>query len=203
MFTVIGIAVALFVSTNIDDLFVLLGFFADREFRASEVIAGQYLGIALLFSISVAASLLSLSIPHSYIGLLGIVVIALGVKRMIALFTKPTHANSGQADNVHEHRHGHVAAVAIVTLSNGGDNIAVYTPAFAAHSSVELAVIAAVFAVMAGIWCLVAHSAVNHPRVRTHIRRYARLVSPLVFIAIGIFVMLQAGTLELLIKLVR
>jgi cadmium resistance protein CadD (predicted permease) len=31
--TLIGLAVAIFTSTNIDALFVLLGFFADKQFR--------------------------------------------------------------------------------------------------------------------------------------------------------------------------
>lgn len=206
MLTTIGIAIALFVSTNIDDIFVLLGLFADREYRASEIVAGQYLGIAVLFGISVAASLLALSIPHPYTGLLGIVVIALGVKRMVKMIRMPTgpaEAKASQAGTVREHRHGQVAAVAFVTLANGGDNIIVYTPAFAVRSAGELAVTAVVFAIFTAIWCLIAHSAVNHPRVRTHIRHYGRLVSPFVFVAIGVVVMLQAGTLGFLLRLLR
>lgn len=37
----IGLGVVLFASTNIDDIFVLLGFFADRRFKAREVVAGH------------------------------------------------------------------------------------------------------------------------------------------------------------------
>lgn len=68
----IGIAVVLFVSTNVDDVFVLLGFFSDPKFRPRQVVAGQYAGILALFSVSVAASLLSLVVPPAYIGLLGV-----------------------------------------------------------------------------------------------------------------------------------
>ena len=68
----IGITVVLFVSTNVDDVFVLLGFFSDPKFRPRQVVAGQYAGILALFSVSVAASLLSLVVPPAYIGLLGV-----------------------------------------------------------------------------------------------------------------------------------
>ncbi len=33
------------VSTNVDDIFVLIGFFADPKFRARDIVIGQYAGI--------------------------------------------------------------------------------------------------------------------------------------------------------------
>jgi cadmium resistance protein CadD (predicted permease) len=71
LFELLGIAIVLFTSTNIDDVFVLLGFFADPQFRTRQVIIGQYLGITALFGVSALASLISLVIPAAYIGLLG------------------------------------------------------------------------------------------------------------------------------------
>lgn len=42
----LGLGTGLFVSTNIDGVFVLLGFFADPRFKAKHVVIGQYFGIA-------------------------------------------------------------------------------------------------------------------------------------------------------------
>ena len=61
LFALLGMAIMLFASTNVDDVFVLIGFFADQKFRARDIVLGQYVGIAALFSVSVAAALLSLS----------------------------------------------------------------------------------------------------------------------------------------------
>jgi cadmium resistance protein CadD (predicted permease) len=44
-----GLAIVLFASTNVDDLFVLLGFFSDPKLRARDIVVGQYAGIATLF----------------------------------------------------------------------------------------------------------------------------------------------------------
>src|SRR5688500_5314863 len=44
----VGLAIVLFVATNIDDVLVLLGFFADPGFRARHIVVGQYLGIGAL-----------------------------------------------------------------------------------------------------------------------------------------------------------
>jgi cadmium resistance protein CadD (predicted permease) len=203
MFKLLAVAVTLFIATNIDDVLVLIAFFTDLKFRASEVVVGQYLGIAVLVGISIVAALLSFSIPHPYIGLLGIVVIALAWKKMIKLFTEPVPDDPRQPETIGRHRHGRIATVALLTLANGGDNVVVYTPAFAMRSRGELTVIAIVFAIMTAIWCLCAHSAVNYSRFRIPIRRYGRIASPIVFIAIGIMVMFQADTFGLLLRLAR
>jgi cadmium resistance protein CadD (predicted permease) len=76
--TVVIHAVALFVATNLDDIFILVAFFADPGLRARQVIVGQYLGIGALVLISVIAALIALVIPFAYIGFLGLVPIAMG-----------------------------------------------------------------------------------------------------------------------------
>jgi cadmium resistance protein CadD (predicted permease) len=201
VFELLGVAVALFISTNIDDVFVLIGFFADSKFRTSEIIAGQYLGIAILVGISVLASLLSFSIPRPYVGLLGIVVIVLGLKKLILLFTKTAGDDNTKPDAITGYRHSRIVTVFLVTLANGGDNIIIYTPTFAVHSHKELAVTVLVFAMMTAVWCLVAGAAVNHPMLRTHFRRYGRAASPVVFMVIGIVITLRADTFGLLFRL--
>jgi cadmium resistance protein CadD (predicted permease) len=88
LFAPIGTAIVLFASTNVDDVFVLIGFFADPKFRARDIVLGQYSGIAALFSASAAASLLSLVIPRAYVGLLGVVPILIGLKKLFDLYRK-------------------------------------------------------------------------------------------------------------------
>jgi cadmium resistance protein CadD (predicted permease) len=203
MFELFCIAIALFISTNIDDMFLLLGFFANVKFRAREVIVGQSLGIALLIGVSILASLLSFSIPRPYIGLLGIVVIALGLKKLIALFTEPAENHDVELEEIAESAHNRILAVTIVTMANGGDNIAIYTPAFAIHSRKEVAVIVLIFAVLTAIWCLVAYSIVNHSGLRTSFQRYGQMASYVVLIAVGTMVMIEAHTFELVHRFAR
>src|ERR1700744_5750505 len=82
MLGTLALAVVLFASTNLDDIFVLVGFFADARFRGREIVIGQYLGIAVLVVMSVAASLFSSFLPKPYIGLLAIIPIGIGVKSL-------------------------------------------------------------------------------------------------------------------------
>ncbi|MFL5538288.1 MAG: cadmium resistance protein, partial [Longimicrobiaceae bacterium] len=55
--SLLGLAVAVFVSTNIDDIFLLSAFFADGHLRPRSIVAGQFLGIGVLVAASTLAAL--------------------------------------------------------------------------------------------------------------------------------------------------
>jgi cadmium resistance protein CadD (predicted permease) len=191
----LGLAITLFASTNVDDLVVLVGFFADQRFRASDIVVGQYAGITALFVVSLAGSLLSLVIPDAYLGLLGVVPILIGIKKLIELRHDRDEADKSRPLRGTAGSYRRIAAVALVTIANGGDNTGIYIPAFAVHSGYVIAVIAVVFAVMTALWCGLAHWMVSHPRLGAPIRRYAHLFAPLVLIGLGILIIHQAGSL--------
>ncbi len=83
--TDLGVAITLFASTNLDDLFVLIGLFSDPRYRPRQIVAGQFLGIAALVLASLAGALLSLVVPPAWLGLMGLVPITLGLRRLLAL----------------------------------------------------------------------------------------------------------------------
>jgi cadmium resistance protein CadD (predicted permease) len=172
LFALTGMAIVLFASTNADDVFVLIGFFADPKFRTRDIVCGQYVGIAALFSVSVAASLLSLVLPRAYVGLLGIVPILIGLKNLFDLYRKRERTEESLEQHSDAGGNGRTASVALVTMANGGDNIGIYTPSFAIRSANEIAVIALIFVVMTAVWCFLAHAMVNHPKLGLPIRRY-------------------------------
>jgi cadmium resistance protein CadD (predicted permease) len=197
--TLIGMAVVLFASTNIDDVFVLLGFFADPKFRVRQVVLGQYIGIAGLYGASVAASLISLVVSPAYVGLLGLAPIAIGLKKVWNLWKRTDDDEEAAAEKKSPAAgRGNVVAVAVVTLANGGDNISIYTPLFAARSGADITVIGIVFAGMTLVWLVVAHGLTNHRTLGAPIRRYGRRVVPFVLIALGVLILFEAGTFELL-----
>jgi cadmium resistance protein CadD (predicted permease) len=200
LLALIGIAIVLFASTNVDDVFVLVGFFADRRFRPRDTVLGQYVGIAVLFSASVAASLLSLVIPLAYIGLLGVIPILIGGKKVLELYRQRNRTEETPEHHSDANRNGRVATVALVALANGGDNIGVYTPSFAIRSAHEIIVIALVFVVLTALWCFVAHAIVNHPKLGSLIRQYGHRVTPVVLVGLGVLILYQAGSFGLLLR---
>jgi len=92
-------------------------------------------------------------------------------------------------------------AVAAVTVANGGDNIGVYLPLFAASSPIEIALLAAVFLGMTAVWLLLAWVIVNNRLLGRHLRRYGRYLLPPVLIALGGYVLVKQGTIAAMIRL--
>lgn len=79
---VLSLGIGAFVVTNIDDLFILMIFFAKRSFPTFQIILGQYVGMGLLVGFSLVGSLIALVVPNNLIGLVGIFPIAIGIKSL-------------------------------------------------------------------------------------------------------------------------
>jgi cadmium resistance protein CadD (predicted permease) len=190
----LGLAVMLFAATNVDDVFLLVALFADPGYRPRQVVMGQLLGMAALIAASAAAALLALVVPPRYVGLLGIVPLALGI---VQLFRRGD-AEEEEAPGLRRGL-GKTLAVALVTVANGGDNLAVYIPFFATRTRAELIVTSAVFLVLTGGLCALAHALVSHPRLGEPLRRHAPWVTPLVLIALGVVILIEAESYRLVI----
>ena len=182
MATAILTAVVLFVATNLDDFVLLIVLCAEagRTGRRS-IFAGRYLGMAILTVLSILGARGAQLISAQYIGLLGIVPILLGIK---AIF------DHGEGNGVS----GTVStlSVTLVTLSSGADNLGVYIPAFAGCTWTQLTVFTAVFAAMTAMLCIAAEKLACLPVVGEKIRKYKRIVVPVVFVALGAMILTEA-----------
>jgi cadmium resistance protein CadD (predicted permease) len=193
LLTTIGLAIVIFAATNIDDIFVLVAFLADKNFSVRDVLIGQYVGVSTLYAVSLLASLISLIIPPAYVGLLGLVPIAIGTRKLINLKCEQNKNNPVTASTAGSHARS--LTVAAVTMANGADNIAVYTALFASRSRSELPAVGIVFAVTTAFWCIAAHWLVNHRALGAPIRARAHRVVPFVLIGIGFLILIRSGAL--------
>jgi cadmium resistance protein CadD (predicted permease) len=153
--------VTAFIATNLDDLVILMLFFAQTNavFRPKHIMVGQYLGFGALILASLPGFFGGLMVPKPWIGLLGLLPIAIGLYQLIHQEDEnevQTIANEFQSKIKLPilSALGLLAPqsyqVAAVTIANGGDNIGIYVPLFAASSAAILGVILSVFLVMVG-----------------------------------------------------
>lgn len=184
-------AIVSFISTNLDDIFVLTIFFAQEECPRGKlyITLGQYLGIGILAAVSLLGAFVLRLVPDRYIGLLGLVAIFLGVKAWL------DHRKGGdeeeEAADISTAGWGRIIRVALVTIANGADNIGVYLPLFTGCSWGEILLILAVFAVMVWVWCALAQRLAALPVLKETIQNYKHIVIPVVFIAMGIYIMVE------------
>jgi cadmium resistance protein CadD (predicted permease) len=194
----VGLAVGMFATTNLDDLFILLGFFSDPRFRPRQVALGQFLGIAMLYAASVATSLLAMVVSPAYVGLLGLLPVVIGLGKIREL--RPGVAVDGEDDAVPRGGRWNVLTVAAVTIADGGDNMSVYIPIFATRSGWEVAAMGVVFAGMTLAWVGAAFWLTRHRTLGAPIRRHGRRVAPFVLVALGVYILYSAGTVALVAR---
>jgi cadmium resistance protein CadD (predicted permease) len=187
-------AAGLFAGTNVDDMVVLavlnVSHRTDGRPKAWQIWTGQATGIAILVLISLLAALGLRVIPTGWIWLLGLIPLGLGVRKLVVAIR--AHATGAPVS----------AAVATglpgvigLTVANGGDNIAAYTPVFATLTPGAVALTIGVFAIGVPLWCFIGSVLVSHYRITNAIRRFGHWIVPAVFIAIGLYVFHKAGVL--------
>jgi cadmium resistance protein CadD (predicted permease) len=198
MTSAILLSIAAFTATNIDNLFVLLAFFADADDRW-RVVTGQYLGSISLVVLAAGLAALMLNVPRAYVGLIGIAPVVIGVGRLLQSARRRAAAEpQGESEVEAPPSRGNssIWTVAVVAIANGSDNLSVYVPLFAGRPRQEGLAITAVFVAMIGLWCVLARWLVSHRLIGKPIGRYGRLLLPWVLILIGGSVILGNGTLE-------
>lgn len=204
--------VTAFVATNIDDIVILMLFFAqvNAAFRPKHIFIGQYLGFTVLIALSLPGFFGGLMLPKAWIGLLGLVPIAIGLKHLLNSQTDEPDIQTVSDElshplTMHPIRSKFasllappVYQVAAITVANGGDNVGIYVPLFASSSLASLGIILLVFFGMVGFWCFVAHQFTRHPLVAQGLTRYSSAIVPFVLIGLGIFILIESETYRLL-----
>jgi cadmium resistance protein CadD (predicted permease) len=178
----IGTAIGVFAGTDVDDLIVLTLLFlaarANAVPRPWQIWAGQYAGIAVLMAVSALAALGLTLVPDRWVPLLGLVPIGIGVWGLVGAFRRDDDEEAPPMA-------AGVLPVAGITIANGADNIAVYTPMFRTIGLADSVIVIAVFAVMVAVWCAAAQWLGSHRAVVAVVDRWGHWLVPLVFIGLG------------------
>lgn len=192
---VLGTAVGAFAVTNVDAFVVLTLLFASSRVtgvpRPGQILAGQYLGFMVWVGVSVlVAAGLSL-VPDGWVGLLGIIPVALGLRGLLhARRRDPTYVPATGT-----------LSVAGLTIANGIDNITVYVLLFAGLKPSSEALAIATFVVLLVLWCAAAAMIGSRKTVTILVGAAGSWLIPTVFITVGGWVLLQSGALANLLAL--
>nr|MBP8949669.1 cadmium resistance transporter [Promineifilum sp.] len=84
------------------------------------------------------------------------------------------------------------AAVAGVTLANGGDNIGVYVPLFAARPAAQTALLLATFAVLLVVWTFAGYALARRSALAGRLRQVSAAVMPWVLIGLGVTILVES-----------
>jgi len=193
-FNIFGIGIAAFIASNIDDTLILILLFSSLSFQTRHIIIGQFLGIGVLIIISALGALIALVLPPSLIALTGLIPIAIGIKRLLEHQERNSITGKNKTFQYNE-RQGLIPFLTVsgITISNGGDDIGVFTPLFAKYNTVgEVTTVVTIFMAMTLVWCIITYYFVNHPLIATRIQRFGNIITPFVLIGLGLYILVDA-----------
>lgn len=199
-------SVTSFLATNIDDLMVLMLFFSrlNANFRPRHLILGQYLGFSLILLASSLGLLFGLLVSKEWIGLLGFIPLSIGIKQLWSrenenyLQEVRGDLTSSQNRSFFPRLPSQTYHIAAITVANGGDNIGIYTSLFANNTPMHVLIIVIIFYIMLGIWCALAYFLISHPQGAKIVALYGNKISPFIYIILGIYILLESRSYQLL-----
>ncbi|KAH7481561.1 hypothetical protein FOMA001_g7639 [Fusarium oxysporum f. sp. matthiolae] len=194
----IGTACATFAITNVDDIFVLVAFFAEattsRSLTPVKIAIGQYVGFTVIVAVSMIGFGASLLIPAEPIGFLGLLPILLGMWWILSYIFSKDEDEEESLDQELTTADGFksVFKVASITVMNGADNISTYIPLFAEAKAGELAIYIVVYYIMLGVWCFAAYLIMRQKHILHIAQKYARRLVPFLYVGLGIFIIVNS-----------
>lgn len=194
-------ASAVYISTSIDYLFILLIIFSQSHTKKGlrQIYWGQYLGTGILVMVSLFAAYVLNFIPQDWIiGLLGLIPIYLGIRVAV---TGEEEEEEEVAEKLEARGTSRLFwTVALITIASGGDNLGIYIPYFASLSVSEIIIALVVFVISIALLCFISYKLAKISFVSTTLEKYERIIVPIVFIGLGIFIMIENDTLQTLLN---
>lgn len=203
MFKTVISAIVLYIAASIDLLVILLIFFAKVQTKKEikDIYIGQYIGSTLLIFISLFFAFVVKYVPDKWLlGLLGFIPIYLGIKTAIA----------GDCDGERRAKYELkkrgllklVKTVATVTVAScGADNIGLFVPYFVTLNITELLVTLLIFLLLIFMMIYTAQKLVNIRSVGDTIERFSRWIMAIVYIGLGLSIIIENNTIEIISSL--
>ena len=189
-------AIGVYISTSIDYLIILFAQLSQNK-QKWHIYAGQYLGTGLLVGASLVAAYVVNFVPEAWmVGLLGLIPIYLGIR-----FAIVGEGEEEEEEQIIERLEQSKAnqlfwTVTLLTIASGGDNLGIYIPYFASLDWSQTLVALLVFAIGIIIFCELSRVLSSIPLISETIEKYQRIIVPLVFIPLGLYIMYESGTIE-------
>lgn len=189
----LGTAWSSFFITNIDDVFMLVTFFAEAATGKSSstpltITLGQYVGFTIILAVSMIGFAATAVLPTEPIGFLGYLPMLLGLWSLLDLFLQNDEEDDDMEVGIGGWRA--VSKVAAITVINGGDNIGTYIPLFSQAKNADMFVYLVTYYALLGFLCFFAWLIMQQKDILRVAEKYAQVIVPVLYMGLGIFIIL-------------
>ena len=199
MATIITIIIT-FIATGIDEMLVLILLFAHAKSQKQirQVYMGQQIGMTfILILVVIAVSGISF-FTGKWTGLLGLLPIFIGIMELFE--GDEDNEGKGILDKISMFSNL-TLRVAIIAIAGGAEELAIYIPYFTSLNWNEVILAIMAFIIMIPIWSAICHMIGSMKNVYYFVKRFQRIVIPVVFIGIGLKVLLESDTIEAILDM--
>ena len=204
MIQTIVTAAILYIVTALDLLVILLMFFARAKTRKEyrDIYIGQYIGSVTLIVVSLFFAFVLNYVPEKWIlGLLGLIPIYLGIK--VAIYDDCEGEKRAKKELNEKGLSKLVGTVAIVTIAScGADNIGLFVPYFVTLSVTDLLITLFVFLILIFFLVFTAQKLANIPGVGEIVEKFSRWIMAVIYIALGLFIIIENNTIQTIIDFI-
>ncbi|WP_373105836.1 CadD family cadmium resistance transporter [Gemella morbillorum] len=192
-------SIILYSGTAVDLLIILMLFFAKRKSRKDiiNIYLGQFLGSVSLILLSLLFAFVLHYIPSKEIlGLLGLIPIFLGLK---VLLLGDSDGEAIAKEGLRKDNKNLILLVAMITFAScGADNIGIFVPYFTTLNLANLIVALLTFLVMIYLLVFSAQKLVQVPSVGETLEKYSRWFIAVVYLGLGIYILIENKTFDML-----
>ena len=182
-----------FVSTSMDNLFLLITYTLHPKYGIAKVRAGYLLAVLIMLGLSVAFAHGMQLLPAHIVPWIGLIPIAIGLYELWLLRRGGPDATA-ETEDIGSAKRGSVLAITLIMIAHSWDSIAVLAPLLA-DTRADLDIWMAVSVVCAALLLtFFAQKTVSHEKIRTQLARYAPKILPFLLIAVGLYILTNSPT---------
>ena len=185
--TAFALGVASYALTNVDNLLILTTLCSDARRRGAAV-GGFLVAAVFVLAVSYAARLLDGVLAPAYLGYLGILPLALGLRLAIMGPSGPGERTVAAS----------TPAIAVLLIANSSDTIAAFAPLIAESSRAARLALVAGYALAAVVWLTIMLTVSKQAEIRfrssDRARRIAHYFAATTMIVIGSYILWDTAT---------
>ncbi|WP_010097314.1 cadmium resistance transporter [Ornithinibacillus scapharcae] len=190
-----------FIATGIDEMIILILIFAHarNHNQIRQVYIGQQIGMTFIIVVALLALYGITSLfTGKWTGLIGLLPIIMGIMELVE---RDDDDESGEVLQKSAIFSNLTLRVTLIAIAGGAEELAIYIPYFTSLESQGLLLALITFVIMVPIWCAICQKLGSMKNVYELVKRYERILIPVVFIGIGLNVLVESDTLEAILDL--
>jgi cadmium resistance protein CadD (predicted permease) len=185
--TIVAVAAGAFIGTNLDNLVLLVAFYARYGQHPDMVSGGYATGMFIIGIVSYVIGVTGGFIPVNYLGFLGLIPMLMGLHAVMQLL-RQSQDSELDCGVIEDNRQAVFMTVMATQLSNGADSTITFSVLMAESTAASDYLIVLTFLAMIAVFSRVAILSLRYQKLSNVLEKYGPYVTPFILILVGFYI---------------